>query len=222
MKNPVEYFDGILILFLYYHGALSPFLFVPLSFDLGIFTICNLLILQQAFQLFIFLKFQGFIRNEVFDPRNWRIPGSSPRSHSLDEQVLSSESKIYVRGNRKLKLKTVADVVEALVGAYVSTGGETAGLLFMDWIGMKVDFMTISYDRHFLVQPEKYVNVHRLESILKYSFKDTSLLLEALTHGSYMIADIPRCYQVNLIAIVKLICDYVIDGKYHLNLISFC
>ncbi|KAG5240040.1 endoribonuclease Dicer [Salix suchowensis] len=140
-------------------------------------------------------KLQGFIRNEYFDPKLWIVPGGKMGSDFLSEETLSEGRKIYIRGKRKVKSKTVADVVEALIGAYLSTGGEVTALLFMDWIGIKVDFMNTPYERHFQLQVEKFVDVRHLESLLNYSFNDPSLLVEALTHGSYMLPEIPRCYQ---------------------------
>ncbi|XP_034923676.1 endoribonuclease Dicer homolog 2 [Populus alba] len=140
-------------------------------------------------------KLQGFIRNESFDPKLWIIPGGKLGSDFLSEEPLSEGRKIYIRGRRKVKSKTIADVVEALIGAYLSTGGEVTALLFMDWIGIKVDFMNTPYERHIQLQAEKFVNVRYLESLLNYSFNDPSLLVEALTHGSYMLPEIPRCYQ---------------------------
>jgi endoribonuclease Dicer len=106
-------------------------------------------------------------------------------------------NEIYSKGRRKIKSKTIADVVEALIGAFLSTGGEMAAVYFMNWVGIKVDFTYIPYERNFPVQPEKLVNVKHLESLLNYSFRDPSLLVEALTHGSYMLPEIPGCYQVH-------------------------
>ncbi|ESW19460.1 hypothetical protein PHAVU_006G127100 [Phaseolus vulgaris] len=136
----------------------------------------------------------GFIRNEPFDPNVWIIPGDSSGSFKCTELVTKGK-KNYVYGKRKLKRKIVADVVEALIGAFLSTGGEKAALMFMDWVGIKVSFDKIPYERHFDIQPDKLVNVKFLESQLKYSFRDRSLLVEALTHGSYMLPEVPRCYQ---------------------------
>ncbi|WCJ38880.1 dicer-like 2 [Euphorbia peplus] len=140
-------------------------------------------------------KLPGFIRNEYFDPKIWMIPGDSSGSHSLNEETLSDTRKIYLSGKRKIKKKTVADVVEALIGAYVSCGGEVAGLIFLNWIGIKVEFLNLPYERQFQVKIDRLINVQCLESLLNYSFRDPSLLLEALTHGSYMVVEIPRCYQ---------------------------
>lgn len=147
-------------------------------------------------KLLFFLIFQGFIRNGPFEPNNWVIPGDKSGSVSLKEEFASSMTKIYVTGNRKIKSKVIADVVEALIGAFLSTGGEKAALKFMDWLGIKVNFDIIPNERHFNINPEKLVNVRFLESLLNYSFNDSSLLVEALTHGSYMLPEIPRCYQV--------------------------
>uniref|UniRef100_A0A2N9FEH6 Uncharacterized protein n=1 Tax=Fagus sylvatica TaxID=28930 RepID=A0A2N9FEH6_FAGSY len=140
-------------------------------------------------------KLPGFIRFEPFDPTKWIIPGDKSGSCALNEELLSNTRKIYVRGSRKVKSKRVADVVEALIGAFLSTGGETSALLFMDWMGIKVDFHITPYERHFQVQAQKLLNVRHLQSLLKYKFNDPSLLVEALTHGSYMLPEIPRCYQ---------------------------
>ncbi|CAL0334495.1 unnamed protein product [Lupinus luteus] len=151
----------------------------------------------------------GFIRNAPFDPHTWLIPGDKSESFKLKEELDSNRPKIYVTGKQKLKRKIIADVVEALIGAFLTSGGERAALLFMDWIGIKVNFDIIPYERHLSIQPEKLVNVNFLESLLKYSFRDRSLLVEALTHGSYMLPEIPSCYQ-RLEFLGDSILDYLI------------
>ncbi|KAL7252377.1 hypothetical protein ACSBR1_007043 [Camellia fascicularis] len=155
-------------------------------------------------------KLPGFIRNEPFDPKTWIVPGDQSGDYALDEELLSSTRKIYIRGRRKMKSKTVADVVEALIGAFLSTGGEASALSFMDWLGIKVDFVNIPYERHFPVQAERLVNIKYFESLLNYSFRDPSLLVEALTHGSYMLPEIPGCYQ-RLEYLGDSVLDYLIS-----------
>ncbi|KAK9919220.1 hypothetical protein M0R45_027830 [Rubus argutus] len=152
-------------------------------------------------------KLPGFIRNEPFDPKKWIIPGDFSGPCLLKEELFSNE--IYSEGRRKIKSKTIADVVEALIGAFLSTGGEMAAVYFMNWVGIKVDFTYIPYERNFPVQPEKLVNVKHLESLLNYSFRDPSLLVEALTHGSYMLPEIPGCYQ-RLEFLGDAVLDYLI------------
>lgn len=129
------------------------------------------------------------------------IPGDRSGSYTLTEDLLLGTGKIYVGESRKMRSKRVADVVEALIGAFLSSGGEMAAILFMDWMGIKVDFQITPYERHFQVRAEKVLNVRHLESLLNYSFRDPSLLVEALTHGSYMLPEIPRSYQVKNSAI---------------------
>ncbi|KAF2283119.1 hypothetical protein GH714_043443 [Hevea brasiliensis] len=82
-------------------------------------------------------KLPGFIRNESFDPKNWMVPGDASGNYSLREDFLSNARSLYITRRRKLKKKKVADVVEALIGAYLSAGGEIAALLFLNWIGIK-------------------------------------------------------------------------------------
>ncbi|XP_050208113.1 endoribonuclease Dicer homolog 2-like [Mercurialis annua] len=154
-------------------------------------------------------KIPGFIRNESFDPKNWPIPSENSGSCSLNDEFLSNTRKIYTTGIRKLKQKLIADVVEALIGAYLSTGGEIAALFFLDWIGIKACFTFIPYERGFEMKPDKYLNIRHLESLLKYTFKDPCLLVEALTHGSYMLPEIPRCYQ-RLEFLGDAVLDYLI------------
>lgn len=153
--------------------------------------------------------FQGFIRTEPFDLKSWMIPGVDCGYDVVEKEKISTSRKVYTLGSRAIKSKRVADVVEALIGAFLSAAGEKAALSFMVWLGMEIDFETVSYTRSFVKNPEIHVNVEYLESLLKYTFRDTSLLVEALTHGSYMRPEIPGCYQVLLLKylfIFMLIC----------------
>ncbi|XP_073037868.1 endoribonuclease Dicer homolog 2-like [Primulina eburnea] len=150
----------------------------------------------------------GFIRNEPFDPKTWIIPGSGSAEYKLKEELILSKT-VYSWGSRKLKSKRIADVVEALIGAFLSAGSEIAALSFMSWLGIDVDFANVPYTRNLPVNPEFHVNVKYFESLLNYSFLDVSLLVEALTHGSYMLPEIPRCYQ-RLEFLGDAVLDYLI------------
>ncbi|XP_077209764.1 endoribonuclease Dicer homolog 2-like isoform X2 [Tasmannia lanceolata] len=157
----------------------------------------------------------GYIRNECFDPKYWVIPGESSGCFVEDVKFFSTSKNIYNRGTRHIKKKTVADVVEALIGAYLSEGGELAALVFIDWLGMKVDFVKELQDgTPFLAKPEIYIHITHLESVLNYSFRDPSLLVEALTHGSYQVPDIPRCYQ-RLEFLGDSVLDYLITIHFY-------
>ncbi|XP_015166742.1 endoribonuclease Dicer homolog 2-like [Solanum tuberosum] len=156
-------------------------------------------------------KIPGFIRNEPFDLKAWIIPGDNSQVHSFDDEFLTSSDKMYSRVKQKIKSKRVADVVEALIGAYLSSGGEVAALSFMKWLGVDINFVDAPMSRHFPMNAEKLVNVRYLESLLLYKFNDPSLLVEALTHGSYMLPEIPRCYQ-RLEFLGDAVLDYVVTA----------
>ncbi|KAG5574722.1 hypothetical protein H5410_054856 [Solanum commersonii] len=154
-------------------------------------------------------KIPGFIRNEPFNLKAWIIPGDNSQVHSFDEEFLTSSDKMYSRVKQKIKGKRVADVVEALIGAYLSSGGEVAAFSFMKWLGVDINFVDAPISRQFPMKAEKLVNVRYLESLLHYKFNDPSLLVEALTHGSYMLPEIPRCYQ-RLEFLGDAVLDYVV------------
>ncbi|KAK4744261.1 hypothetical protein SAY87_010573 [Trapa incisa] len=152
----------------------------------------------------------GFIFIESFDPKKWIIPGDKCQKFFSSKELISGR-KVYVVGRRNIKMKKVADVVEALIGAYVSAGGENAGIMFLEWLGIKVDFKVSLYEKRFNLNPEKLVNIKQVETILGYTFQDPTLLVEALTHGSFMLQDIPTCYQ-RLEFLGDAVLDYLITN----------
>ena len=138
-------------------------------------------------------KLQGFIRNECFDPKTWIIPGDNSQTYTLRKEVLSNERIVYDRETSK----TVADVIEALIGVFICTTSERAALAFMKWMGFEVDFVYVQYKRPVAANPEKLVDLRFFKSLLnQYSFRDASLLVEALTHGSYVRPESPTSYEV--------------------------
>lgn len=151
----------------------------------------------ECFTDFFFL--QGFIRNEQFNPKKWIIPGEGHRFHGHNQTSCLAPTNVYNRGSRHIKSKVIADCVEALIGAYLTSAGELAAFKFLEWIGMKIGFHKETVvERSLFPRVEKYINLKALEALLKYNFNNPSLLLEALTHGSYQVPDTPRCYQVFL------------------------
>ncbi|XP_074323641.1 endoribonuclease Dicer homolog 2-like isoform X2 [Apium graveolens] len=158
-------------------------------------------------------KLPGLIRNEPFDPMMWIIPGD--QMEAFHEVQLSTATKVFTKGMRKIKSKVIADVVEALIGAFLSCEGEVAALSFINWLGIEVDFLNRPYKRSFSAHPENHVNISFIESILNYSFEDASLLVEALTHGSYVVPEIPQCYQR-----LEFLGDAVLDYLITLHLYS--
>ncbi|KAJ1413779.1 Ribonuclease III domain [Sesbania bispinosa] len=102
-------------------------------------------------------RLTGFIRKETLDPNQWVIPGDKLQHILLEEELVSSRIRVYVGRRRKIKAKVVADVVEALIGAFLSIGDEEAAISFINWIGIKIDTNIIPDERHLTLSfsPEK-------------------------------------------------------------------
>ncbi|CAM6082260.1 unnamed protein product [Calypogeia fissa] len=170
----------------------------------------------------------GYIRDEVFDPTCWVPPGTlCPKVllcrcdlanlwQSQTETVggddkkdvgkpLSTKvvkiGKSCANGHRWLCSKTISDVVEALIGAYLMEGGAAGALSFMTWAGFKVEV-----DEEKLVKARTQsavdlttitvgADLQVLESILNYSFTNRALLVEAITHASHQELKGGFCYQ---------------------------
>ncbi|KAJ1382263.1 Ribonuclease III domain [Sesbania bispinosa] len=98
-------------------------------------------------------KLQGYIRDSAFEPRRWVAPGQRsihPVSCDcgletlevpLDVKFHTEDPKVVVgklcdRGHRWMCSKTIADCVEALIGAYYVGGGLVASLHVMKWLGI--------------------------------------------------------------------------------------
>ncbi|KAL5156218.1 Endoribonuclease Dicer 2 [Glycine soja] len=160
----------------------------------------------------------GFIRKDKFDPKQWDVPGDKSNSILLLKQKLdSSRTRVYVRKTREIDLGIIADVVEALIGAFISTEDEKAALSFINWIGINVDTNIMPYEneRHIsIIAPEELVKAKLLKSRLNYSFKDPYLLVEALTHSSGKRPEIRTCYE-RLEFLGDAVLDYVITMHFY-------
>nr|AJA90772.1 Dicer-like 3 [Ginkgo biloba] len=159
----------------------------------------------------------GYVRDEPFDPRRWVAPGMlcskvvacCCNTRNFEESVkVVSENEYRVvkigktcdKGHRWMCSKTVADSVEALIGAYLVGGGLTAAFKFMSWMNIEVAlepalvegaFKHASVHAHVL----RNTNLHALESQLGYTFHNKALLVEAITHASQQDSEGGCCYQ---------------------------
>ncbi|XP_063233868.1 endoribonuclease Dcr-1 isoform X2 [Bacillus rossius redtenbacheri] len=124
--------------------------------------------------------------------------------------------------------KSVADCVEALIGAYLIACGPRGALLFMAWLGIcvlpqegsdgKVQYGTLSPPPSPLLRHVRNPEAD-LESLLDgydvferrigYMFRDRSYLLQALTHASYSPNRLTDCYQ-RLEFLGDAVLDYLI------------
>ena len=122
-------------------------------------------------------------------------PGDGYDEDEMEDGELESDSSSY----RVLSSKTLADVVEALIGVYYVEGGKNAANHLMKWIGIQVEF-----DPEDAVcrtgpcnVPEsilRSVNFDALEGALNIKFHNKGLLVEAITHASRPSSGV-SCYQ---------------------------
>ncbi|XP_038975132.1 endoribonuclease Dicer homolog 3b-like isoform X2 [Phoenix dactylifera] len=160
---------------------------------------------------------QGYIQDCPFDPRRWVAPGQislrplpctcgvDTSEVPLEKEYWSEEASTVVgkacdKGHRWICSKTIADCVEALIGAYYVGGGLRAALSLLRWLGMDVSpepvmieeaKMNSSIWLHHLRGNE----IDWLESKLDYRFSNKGLLLEAITHPSHQGVGNKCCYQ---------------------------
>ncbi|XP_059458543.1 endoribonuclease Dicer homolog 3 [Corylus avellana] len=162
-------------------------------------------------------KLQGYIRDSAFDPRRWVAPGQ----HSLrpvpckcrvdtlevplDGKFQTEDPKVVVgkccdRGHRWMVSKTIADCVEALIGAYYIGGGLVAALHMMKWLEIDAELdPSLVNEAIAVVSLRSYVpkanEIATLESKLRYEFSAKGLLQEAITHASEQEVGVGYCYQ---------------------------
>ncbi|CAM6106501.1 unnamed protein product [Calypogeia fissa] len=175
------------------------------KYDEGLLTkmrqsvICNLSLHRRG----VAHKLTMYIHDELFTPKHWSAPGRPCRVHcdaSNREEIHASQlndpsnpnQDKCSEGHRWLQKKTVADVVEAFIGAHLVDGGSEAALAFMEWVGISVHFdddliadasTRCAGDIRFVQGKD----LSELENILGYSFQNKSILVEALTHPSFQV-----------------------------------
>ncbi|XP_027354883.1 endoribonuclease Dicer homolog 3a [Abrus precatorius] len=162
-------------------------------------------------------KLQGYIRDSAFEPRRWVAPGQcsihpvccdcglETLEVPLDVKFYTENPKVVVgkfcdRGHRYMCSKTIADCVEALIGAYYVGGGLFASLHVMKWLGIDaelelslVDEAITAASLHAYVP--KVSEIKGLEKKIGYEFSVKGLLLEAITHLSETELGIGCCYE---------------------------
>lgn len=157
--------------------------------------------------------FQAYIRDQSFDPCQFFALGrpcsvicseeTETFIHSSPENSLKNVGIAKVRCNKShhwLHKKTVADVVEALVGAFMVDSGFKAAIAFLKWIGIKVDFQpsqvsNICSSSSIFKPLAANLDVAALEKKLGYPFLHKGLLVQAFVHPSYN-NHWGGCYQV--------------------------
>lgn len=187
--------------------------------------VSNMILFQYALNKGL----QSYIQADRFAPSRWAAPGVLPvfdedsketdsslfdqdetlnrtapgkdrevngfEDDEMEDGELESDSSSY----RVLSSKTLADVVEALIGVYYVEGGKNAANHLMKWIGIEVDFDPKDiecYTKPCNVPDSvlRSVNFNALEGALKIKFQDKGLLVEAITHASRPSSGV-SCYQ---------------------------
>ena len=121
--------------------------------------------------------------------------------------------------------KSIADSVEAIIGAYLIKSGPKAALRVMYWFGLQVlpkvkldDGSEVHIDFALPSKPDikNYNKLNYLlngyenfENTIGYKFQTRAYLLQAFTHASYIFNDLTDCYQ-RLEFLGDAILDYVI------------
>ncbi|XP_073001675.1 endoribonuclease Dicer homolog 1 [Typha latifolia] len=170
---------------------------------------------------------QSYIQADRFAPSRWAAPGVLPvfdeDSKESESSIFDEESPVVetevekdffddfidniredgeIEGDsscyRVLSSKTLADVVEALIGVYYVEGGKNAANHLMKWIGIQVEL-----DSQDIPSPKPYnipesimrsIDFDALEGALNIKFEDRGLLVEAITHASRPSSGV-SCYQ---------------------------
>ncbi|CAL4934584.1 unnamed protein product [Urochloa decumbens] len=142
-------------------------------------------------------KLVGYIRGEVFKPKKWIIPGLGYDTCCNIKSFLLSTNSVYILKEISIKSERIADTVEALVGAYLSAGGEQAAFHFIKSLGIDVKLHSkMQVERKITTKSEEFIDVKSLQEMLDYRFNDSSLLMEAVTHSSCNIAGITACNEM--------------------------
>ena len=177
-------------------------LFINFPFDdegelhyLRIRVICNKALYKAAKKLKIF----RYVTSQAFNRRHWRPHHFVAKSDTPDTL---KETKRHM-----LSDKTLADIVEALLGAAYLSSGLEGGLhcaiqmmVPFDDIQTWGDFQPTYAQSRSKVPPRaeisalRKLDISRIEEISGYHFKTPLLVVEALTHASLPNSSVP-CYQ---------------------------
>ncbi|XP_043699597.1 endoribonuclease Dicer homolog 4-like isoform X2 [Telopea speciosissima] len=169
---------------------------------------------------------QVYIRDQPFEPcRFFAVGRPCPIICDMDtEEIIHCQPKIEsvaadaidVRCNRChhwLYKKTIADVVEALIGAFLVDSGFKAAISFLRWIGIEVDFEDSQVSKICMASQDYMllddsVDISALENFLGYQFLHKGLLVQAFVHPSYK-HPLGGCYQ-RLEFLGDAVLDYLI------------
>lgn len=183
---------------------------------------------SHLFKLALSNNLHVYVRDQPFEPSHFypfgrrcsMICTDSTRVeiHSSHESNLKTGENTQVRcdkGHHWLQKKTVADVVEALVGAFIVDSGFKAAIAFLKSVGIQVDFKdsdvaNICHSSKIFTPLGAQIDIPALENLLGYRFHHKGLLLQAFLHPSYH-NNYGGCYQ-RLEFLGDAVLDYLITS----------
>ncbi|CDP10524.1 unnamed protein product [Coffea canephora] len=153
---------------------------------------------------------QVYIRDQSFEPNQFFAVGrpcpvicskqteNAIHSHASSVNDVNTEVRCS-KCHHWLYKKTIADVVEALIGAFLVDSGFGGATAFLKWIGIQIDFeesqllKIFNESKNFLPLANQ-INITALENLLGYKFRHKGLLIQAFVHPSYN-NHLGGCYQ---------------------------
>ena len=114
----------------------------------------------------------AFIITKRLGPRKWNIPRVS-------------DAERWLQASRSISSKTLADVVEALIGAAYLEAGLPAAIKCMQIFSIGIGDQQLKNSLNQLPPVGNNRWVQEAERLVGYQFHNKSLLQEALTHPSY-------------------------------------
>ncbi|XP_002989272.2 endoribonuclease Dicer homolog 1 [Selaginella moellendorffii] len=162
--------------------------------------------LKWAVSTRLYLKFSDFPEGELTITRGKIISNSALHYLALEKGL-----ETYVRINpfvpgreptdlQELSSKVLANVVEALIGAYYVHHGDKGARHVVEWLGIETGFSDAELQiarAGSVVSPEvlNSIDFEGLENTLGYSFGSRNLLAQALTHSSSRQASMVPIYE---------------------------
>ncbi|KAL8497779.1 hypothetical protein ACS0TY_021203 [Phlomoides rotata] len=182
---------------------------------------------SNLFKLATRKNLQVYIRDQSFEPGLFFAVGRRCPLSCTKETEESIHSQYFINKNGAnaeircnkchhwLYNKTVSDVLEALVGAFIVDSGFKAASAFLNWIGIEVDFSPSQIDNicsasNAFLPISNQMDVTALEKELGYKFANKGLLIQAFVHPSFNNHS-GGCYQ-RLEFLGDAVLDYMITA----------
>ncbi|KAF6147419.1 hypothetical protein GIB67_016776, partial [Kingdonia uniflora] len=175
-------------------------------------------------------EFQVYIRDQLFDPSQFFTLGRPCKLNCNKDTETTihnepeSENRVVgtvinhmacSKGHHWLYKKTIADVLESLVGAFIVDSGFKAAMAFLKWMGIHVNFddsqvSKICIASKSFMSLSDYMDNTAVESSLGYKFLYKGFIVQAFVHPSFN-KHTGGCYQ-RLEFLGDAVLDYLITS----------